>query len=174
MFSDSALKSCIYYPVCRYQRTSGPGLFSVHKKNSIFLRRSLSSGTARRLTDRSRRDKIEFQFAVPNSGQNQFLCLATRESRFRRAGKVFSQLKPSTAKMHFFKEILRLSRTHLGRGRQSIRFRHGKRAKSPSTATSATSTRPAAQDAAPAAIRGERLHRFGEAAGSGRAHYGRG
>jgi hypothetical protein len=23
LISDSALKSCIYYPVCRYQRTSG-------------------------------------------------------------------------------------------------------------------------------------------------------
>ena len=34
------------------------------------------------------RDKIEFQFAVPNSGQNQLSCLATRESRFRRGQQI--------------------------------------------------------------------------------------
>jgi len=76
LISDSALKVVFsYYPVCRCQRTS-PDLrrgkpltyISDHKKTQSRLRLELGllrHSVCGRSSDKSCRDKIEFQFAVP-------------------------------------------------------------------------------------------------------------
>src|SRR5207248_8690414 len=52
-----------------------------------------------------KRDKIEFQFAVPNSGQNQLSCLATWESRFRRGQQPSQSNRTVNRENAFFAEI---------------------------------------------------------------------
>ena len=76
IFSDSALKSCIYYPVCRYQRTSGAAQLPGDKKLNFDADRDSTrvSGIHRG------RDKIEFQFAVPKFARTSFSSLATHEA----------------------------------------------------------------------------------------------
>ncbi len=93
VFSDSALKSCFYYPVCRCQRTSGLR-YSGRQKNP-----TLSSDDESRFRS-SCRDKIEFQFAVPEYPR-------ARSCRFRfgspvsgGVSKIAELPKPST---HFRK-----------------------------------------------------------------------
>jgi len=105
LFSDSALKVVFTTLYVDIKEPAAWACFQPTKKTQSFSGDPFAARPRWRLADRSRRDKIEFQFAVPNSGQNQSPYLAIWESRFGRVGKVFSQLRSSTAKIHFFRDF---------------------------------------------------------------------
>jgi len=104
--SDSALKSCIYYPVCRFQRTSSLRNFRA-TKNSISSS-DLCPPPFPRLRDCGviNRDKIEFQFEVPKIARTtlhpSFNSWSPASSGIPTLRELFG---PSTVKFRFFEKF---------------------------------------------------------------------
>src|SRR2546423_6242600 len=100
MFPDSALKvvfTTLYVDI--KEPAAGLG-FGPQKKLNLFSGDHLS----RRGGIHHCRDKIEFQFAVPNSGQNHSRVLRLGSPASGGGSKGTGQIRPSNAKTHFFAE----------------------------------------------------------------------
>jgi hypothetical protein len=81
LFSDSALKVVFTTLYVDIKEPAACACFQPNKKTQPFSGDPFSAQPRLRFADRSRRDKIEFQFAVPNV-QEQFLT--SEESRGQR------------------------------------------------------------------------------------------
>jgi len=98
VFSDSALKVVLtYYPVCRFQRTSGAGTFRATKKLNL-------APTIIHVSVHHAGTKLSSNLQSQNMREPTLFVLRLRESRLRRIVKIALCARSSNGKFKFLQQ----------------------------------------------------------------------